>query len=60
MFAPDPIKVNRWLRAVIRCSDGSTEEWQPIDPEEDRVVNTLYVRSFTPVTMKLRSLAAHV
>ena len=47
MFAPEPIHVCRWLKAVIRFSDGTIEEWEPLRPvAERRVVNTLLMRSF--------------
>jgi len=46
MFAPDPIHLNRWLRAAIWFDDGSTEDWEPMKPQKSRGLNTLYVRSF--------------
>jgi hypothetical protein len=33
MFAPEPIHVNRRLRAVLTFDDGISEEWRPMGPE---------------------------
>ena len=33
MFAPEPIHVNRRMRAVLTFADGVTEEWRPLSPE---------------------------
>lgn len=47
MFAPEPIHVNRRLRAVLTFHDGLIEEWRPLGPEESsRVMKTLFARSF--------------
>jgi len=47
MFAPEPLHVNRWLKAVIRFHDGTVEEWEPLRPSKmSKLLNTLYVRSF--------------
>ncbi|MEY3175841.1 MAG: hypothetical protein RLZZ436_3755 [Planctomycetota bacterium] len=46
MFAPQPIHVNRRLRAVIRHDDGSSELWTPIGPHRSALFNLLYARSF--------------
>lgn len=47
MFAPEPIHVCRWLKAVIAFSDGSVEEWEPLRPVvERRIMNTLLMRTY--------------
>ncbi|MBL8817966.1 MAG: hypothetical protein JNL58_18215 [Planctomyces sp.] len=47
MFAPEPIYISRWVRAVISFGDGSIEIWEPLGPVSDqKLVNSLYVRSF--------------
>ena len=47
MFAPEPIHVNRRLRAVLTFADGSTEQWSPLGPDSSRkLINMLYARSF--------------
>ena len=47
MFAPDPIRVNRRLRAMIRFSDGSQEEWCPLWARtSNRLLDMFYVRTF--------------
>lgn len=47
MFAPEPIHVNRRMRAVLVFDDGSTEEWRPLAPEyQQKLINLLYARSF--------------
>lgn len=32
MFAPEPLHVNRRIRAELMYSDGSVDEWRPIEP----------------------------
>jgi hypothetical protein len=32
MFAPEPLHVNRRLKALIRYVDGSIDEWRPLEP----------------------------
>ena len=47
MFAPEPIHVNRRLRAVLTFADGVTENWSPLGPEHSgKLINMLYARSF--------------
>ena len=47
MFAPEPIHVNRRLRAVLTFADGVTENWSPLGPENSgKLINMLYARSF--------------
>ncbi|MFM7058093.1 MAG: hypothetical protein ACKO2P_14335 [Planctomycetota bacterium] len=46
MFAPQPIHVNRRLRAVIRWDDGTFELWSPLGPRRSALFNLLYARSF--------------
>jgi len=47
MFAPEPIHVNRRLRAVLTFADGATEDWSPLGPENSgKLINMLYTRSF--------------
>ena len=47
MFAPEPIHVNRRLRAVLTFADGMTENWSPLGPENSgKLINMLYARSF--------------
>ena len=46
MFAPQPIHVNRRLRAVIRWDDGASELWTPLGPRRSALFNLLYARSF--------------
>lgn len=47
MFAPEPIHVCRWLKAVIVFDDGSVENWEPLRPAANqRILNTLFMRSF--------------
>ncbi|MDA1232132.1 MAG: hypothetical protein O2856_15265 [Planctomycetota bacterium] len=47
MFAPEPIHVNRRLRAVLTFADGVTEDWCPLGPENSgKLINMLYARSF--------------
>ena len=47
MFAPEPIHVNRRMRAVLTFADGVTEEWRPLSPEyRQKLINLLYARSF--------------
>lgn len=65
MFAPQPIHVNRRLRAVIRWNDGTFDLWTPLGPRRSALFNLLYARSFkyecsllsTAGTAPLRSLA---
>ena len=47
MFAPDPIRVNRRLRAMIRFNDGSQEERCPLWARtSNRLLDMCYVRTF--------------
>jgi hypothetical protein len=46
MFAPQPIHVNRRLRAAVTWSDGSVDIWRPLGPGKSALFNMLYVRSF--------------
>ncbi len=47
MFAPDPIRVNRRLRAVIRFNDGALEEWCPLWARtSNRLLDMFYVRTY--------------
>ena len=46
LFAPNPIHLNRWLRASVTFADGTTTDWELLNPERSRLVNTLYVRHF--------------
>jgi len=46
MFAPQPIHVNRRLRAVIRWDDGTCDLWTPLGPRRSAFFNLLYARSF--------------
>jgi len=47
MFAPEPIHVNRRLRALLLFDDGSIEEWCPLGPDEcSPWMKTLIARSF--------------
>ncbi len=46
MFAPQPIHVNRRLRAVIRWDDGTFDLWTPLGPRRSALFNLLYARSF--------------
>lgn len=33
MFAPEPLHVNRRLKAIIHYSDGAIDEWRPVEPK---------------------------
>lgn len=47
MFAPEPIHVNRRMRAVLMFADGVTENWSPLGPDShNKLINLLYARSF--------------
>jgi len=47
MFAPEPIHVNRRLRAVLTFADGTKEDWSPLGPDSrSKLINLLYARSF--------------
>ena len=47
MFAPEPIHICRWLKAVVVFSDGSVEEWEPLRPVvERRLMHTLLMRTY--------------
>lgn len=47
MFAPEPIHVNRRLRAMLCFSDGSVQEWRSLGPEgSSGLMKLLYARSF--------------
>ena len=47
MFVPEPIHVNRRLRAVLTFADGTTEDWSPLGPDSrSKLINLLDARSF--------------
>lgn len=46
MFAPQPIHVNRRLRAAVTWADGSVDYWRPLSPDRSALFNMLYARSF--------------
>jgi hypothetical protein len=47
MFAPDPIRVNRRLKAIITYSEGSVDEWRPIEPGRSNwFLDLLWFRHF--------------
>lgn len=47
MFAPEPIHVNRRLRALLTFDNGSIEEWCPLGPDEcSPWMKMLIARSF--------------
>jgi hypothetical protein len=47
MFAPEPIHVNRRMKALLYFDDGTTEIWRPLAPEyQQKLINLLYARSF--------------
>lgn len=47
MFAPEPLHVNRRLKAVIRYADGSIDEWRPIESlQSNWFVDLLWLRHF--------------
>ena len=47
MFAPEPIHVDRRLRAVLTFSNGITEDWSPLGPDSrSKLINLLYTGSF--------------
>jgi len=47
MFAPDPIQVNRRLKARIILADGAVDEWRPIEPRRANwFVDLLWFRQF--------------
>ena len=47
MFAPEPIHVNRRLRAVLTFADATTEDWSPLGPDSrSKFINLFYARSF--------------
>lgn len=46
MFAPQPIHVNRRLRAAVTWSDGGVDFWNPLGPAGSPLFNMLYARSF--------------
>lgn len=47
MFAPEPLHVNRRLRAVMELADGSIEEWRPLEPlRSNWLLDLLWFRHF--------------
>ena len=47
MFAPEPLHVNRRLKAIIQYVDGSIDEWRPIEPlQTNWFVDLLWFRHF--------------
>jgi len=61
MFAPEPIHVNRRIRALLTFEDGTIEEWCPVGPEECRTLaRTLLARSFKFEHSLLGSSSAHL
>ena len=47
MFAPDPLRVNRRLKAVIRYADGAVDEWRPVEPRRSNwFLDLLWFRHF--------------
>ena len=47
MFAPEPLHVNRRLKAIIRYADGSIDEWRPIEPlQTNWFIDLLWFRHF--------------
>lgn len=47
MFAPEPLHVNRRLKAVLTCDDGSLDEWRPIEPRRSNwLLDLLWFRHF--------------
>ena len=47
MFAPEPLHVNRRLKAIIQYADGSIDEWRPIEPlQTNWFVDLLWFRHF--------------
>jgi hypothetical protein len=47
MFAPEPLHVNRRLKALIRYADGSIDEWRPMEPlRTNWFVDLLWLRHY--------------
>ena len=47
MFAPEPLHVNRRLKAIIQYADGSIDEWRPIEPlQTNWLIDLLWFRHF--------------
>jgi hypothetical protein len=52
MFAPEPIHVNRRLKALIKYTDGTVDEWRPHEPRHSSstptgwFLDTLWFRHF--------------
>ena len=47
MFAPEPLHVNRRLKAIIRYADGAIDEWRPIEPlHTNWFIDLLWFRHF--------------
>ena len=47
MFAPEPIHINRRLRAILTFENGSQQVWSPLSPSPStKLLNALYARSF--------------
>ena len=47
MFALEPLHVNRRLKAMIHLSDGSVDEWRPIEPlHSNWFIDLLWFRQF--------------
>jgi hypothetical protein len=47
MFAPEPIRVNRRLKATIHYCNGAVDEWRPIEPRRSNwFLDLLWFRHF--------------
>lgn len=47
MFAPEPLHVNRRLKAMLKCAAGTLEEWRPIEPlQTNWFIDLLWFRHF--------------
>ncbi|MEP3478207.1 MAG: hypothetical protein ABJZ55_03060 [Fuerstiella sp.] len=47
MFAPDPLRVNRRLRAELQYTDGTVDEWRPVEPQRSNwFLDWLWFRYF--------------
>ena len=47
MFAPEPLHIHRRLRAVIRYTDGSVDEWRPVEPRQSNwLIDFFWLRHF--------------
>lgn len=61
MFAPEPIRVNRRLRAVMRFADGTETTWGTLAPDgSHKLINALLARSFKFEHSVLGAKAGHL